>query len=104
MKKTLQYIVYTAFFVGLLFLAVMLVRSERKLREMRGTVSTLKTELMRRKTEYLELRQETYDLKNNPHAVERVAREKFKLVGEGEVVYKYDPEAIESEMRKEDDK
>ena len=99
MIKTLQYIIYALIFVVFLVLAAMLVRSERKLREMRETVSTLKTELMRRKTEYLELRQESYNLKHNPRAVERVAREKFKLVGEGEVINKYDQEAVEREMR-----
>ncbi|MCK5843966.1 MAG: septum formation initiator family protein [Victivallales bacterium] len=94
MRKTFQYIVYAVLLVALLMMAVMLVRSERKLREMSGTVSILKTELLRRKTEYLELRQESYDLKNNPRAVEKVAREKFKLVGDGEVIYKYDVEDI----------
>ena len=103
MLKTLKYIVYALLIVVLLMLAVMLVRSERKLRDMRETVSNLKKELRQRKTEYLELRQESYDLKNNPHAVEKVAREKFRLVGNDEIVYKYDPEAVKKEIKKKDD-
>lgn len=101
MKKTFRYILYAFFVVVLIVLGVMFVRAQRKLREMRGTVSTLKTELMRRKTEYLSLRQEIYNLEHNPHAVEKVAREKFKLVGDDEVIYKYDPKVIEQKIKDE---
>jgi cell division protein FtsB len=69
---------------------------------MRGNVSKLKSELIRKKTEYLSLRQEMYNLEHNPHVVEKVAREKFKLVSDGEVIYKYDPAAIEKKIKKDE--
>lgn len=101
MKKTFRYILYALFAVALIVLGVKFVRAQRKLREMRGTVSKLKVELRRRKTQYLSLRQDMYNLEHNPHAVEKVAREKFKLVGDGEVIYKYDPDAIEKKIKNE---
>jgi cell division protein FtsL len=101
MKKTILFIIYGLFILGLIVLGVMFIRSQRKLREMRKNVSQLKSELIRKKTEYLSLRQEMYNLEHNPHIVEKVAREKFKLVSDDEVIYKYDPTAIEKKMKKD---
>ena len=69
----------------------MLIKSWGKLNEMKQRVSELETELHDKNTRCLELHQAIYELKNNPHAVEKVAREKFKLAGENETIYTFEP-------------
>ena len=78
----------------------MLLKSWRNLNEMKGRVSKLEEELRRKNIDYMELRQEIYNLKNNPHAVEKVAREKYKLAKEGETIYIY-KEQTKSRKEKE---
>jgi len=91
MKKTFEYLFYSIFIVLTLVMTVMLVKSWKKLDEMKNSVSELKEELRSKNTKCLELYQAIYELKNNPHAVEKVAREKFKLAGEDETIYIFEP-------------
>lgn len=91
MKKTLQYLFYAVFLILTTIITVMLVKSWHKLNDMKKQVSELELELHEKNTKCLELYQEIYDLKNNPHAVEKVAREKFKLAGENETIYTFEP-------------
>ena len=89
MKKTLQFLLYALFILATIAISVMLVKAWKNLQEMKYRVSTLSEELQQKKNECLELHQEVYDLKNNPHAVEKVARERLKLVRENETIYTY---------------
>ena len=89
MKKTLQYLLYALFLVVTLGVAVMLAKAWGNLNNMKTKVSTLKQELQNKNTQCLELHQEIYDLRNNPHAIEKVARERCKLVKENETIYTY---------------
>jgi cell division protein FtsL len=89
MKKTLQYLLYAFFLVLTLAVSVMLFKSWKKLNKMKTRVSELESELQKKNIQYLELKQELFDLTYNPHAVEKVAREKFKMAGEGETIYTF---------------
>ena len=89
MKKTLQFLLYALFIFATVAISVMLVKAWKNLQDMKYKVSTLSEELEQKKNECLELHQEVYDLKNNPHAVEKVARERLKLVKDNETIYTY---------------
>ena len=81
MKKTLQYVFYSIFLILTVAITVMLFRSWKTLDNMKQRVSDLEVELHNKNTKCLELHQEIYELKNNPHAVEKVAREKIQTCG-----------------------
>ena len=89
MKKTLQFLLYAIFTLATIAISVMLAKAWNNLHEMKGKVSNLSEELQEKKNECLTLHQEVYDLKNNPHVVEKVARERLKLVKENETIYTY---------------
>ena len=90
MRKTLQFIFYVMFAVVVIIGSFILFKSWTELRRMRLRVSDLKQELKRKNDECLELKQNIYDLKTNPHAVEKIAREKFKLCKDNEIIFTYD--------------
>ena len=89
MKKTLQFLLYAIFTLATLAIIVMLAKTWNNLHDMKNKVSILSEELQQKKNECLALHQEVYDLKNNPHVVEKVARERLKLVRENETIYTY---------------
>jgi cell division protein FtsB len=57
--------------------------------EMKARVAELELELAERDRESAEMRQFLHDLQHNPRAVEKVAREKFGLCREGEVIFQF---------------
>ena len=78
-----------------LAVSVMLLKAWNNLNDMKHRLSTLQDEMQKKNAECLELTQEIYELKNNPHAVETVAREKFRMVKDNERVYTYPAEKKE---------
>ena len=90
MKKTAKLIFYLVFIAILIVGGFMLFKSWTDLRKMRYRVSDLEDELRNKNNECLELHENIYDLKNNPNAIEKVAREKFKFCKEDEVIFTYD--------------
>ncbi len=89
MKKTLHFLLYALFILATLAISIMLAKAWNNFHDMKGKVSTLSEELQNKKNECLGLHQEVYNLKNNPHEVEKVAREVLKLVKENETIYTY---------------
>ena len=89
MKKTVQYLLYAVFIVLTFSMAVMLMKAWRNLNEMKMKVTAFQEELQEKSIECLSLKQEIYDLKNNPQAIEKVARERYKLVKDGEIIYTF---------------
>ncbi len=61
----------------------------RELQKKKSELNQLNTELNEKREESARLNTEVADLKHSPAAVEKVAREKFGLVREGERVMKY---------------
>ena len=90
MKKIIHYAFYAFFIVVILVGGVLLLKSWNDFKKMRNKVYDLKTELRDRNNECSELNQDIYDLKTNPNAIEKVAREKFRLVKENEVILTYE--------------
>ena len=65
-----------------------------KYREHKRSLQKIEQEVRRRQEEKKALRRDVHALRNNPGAVERVAREKFGWCREGEKIYHF--EDIES--------
>jgi len=57
--------------------------------QMKTRVAELEMELAERDREAAAMRQFLHDLQNNPRAVEKVAREKFGLCQEGELIFQF---------------
>ena len=68
---------------------VLLLPVMRELQKKQGELTELNAELNEKREESVRLNTEVADLKQSPAAVEKVAREKFGLVREGEPVMKY---------------
>ncbi len=62
----------------------------KKYAKLRDYVSGLNDELSSKSAECIDLNREVHDLEHKPSAAEKVAREKYNLCREGEVVLKYD--------------
>ncbi len=62
----------------------------KKYSKIRDHVATLSEELGAKSAECIELNREVHDLEHKPSAAEKVAREKYKLCREGELILKYD--------------
>ena len=61
-----------------------------KYRKMKANVDSLSEALEKKTEECLKLNREVQELESSPRAVEKVAREKFNMCKEGEVILKYD--------------
>jgi len=90
MKKILTLCFYIFIAAVAIISLALLLPAFHKLRKMKIRVAELETELSDRIDECHRLNKLVYDLKNNPNAVEKVAREKFSLCRPGEVIYTYE--------------
>ena len=61
-----------------------------KYRKMKASVDSLNDALEKKTAECVKLNKEVQELESEPKAVEKVAREKFNMCKEGEVILKYD--------------
>jgi len=104
MKKTLLFVLVAIILILLVLMGSVLFNSYSELRRMRKKVANLEKHLNEKKSEVLELKQRVYDLKHNPDAIETVAREKFRLVGQGEVVYTLEPKNKKKIIKEKDKK
>ena len=62
----------------------------KKYAKLRDYVSDLNEELSSKSAECIDLNREVHDLEHKPSAAEKVAREKYNLCREGELILKYD--------------
>lgn len=95
-KKKSTVSTYLLFFVLILVLAaaaVLLLPVYRDYQKKQQELAEVNAQLNDRKEERTELSSEVSGLARSPEAVEKVAREKFGLVKEGETVFRYDPPA-----------
>ena len=92
MKKTLVALYVATLVILAIALSGMLFRSWRRLDIMKHKVAKLQEQLDLQKQEELRLSQEIFRLKNDPKAVEKVAREKYRMAREGETIYVYKTE------------
>ncbi|MBO4490851.1 MAG: septum formation initiator family protein [Lentisphaeria bacterium] len=89
MEKALSVALYAMLIVIFLFSIGLVIPVYKRYRQAQQEVADLDRALMRRKSEYLVLRDEVHDLEHKSSAVEKVAREKFRYSRESEVVYLY---------------
>lgn len=89
MRRLLTILFYVVFATVAIASLTLLLPASRRLNLARERMATLETELAARNREVAEMRQFLHDLKDNPRAVEKVAREKFGLCREGETIYLY---------------
>ena len=82
----------------------MLLKSWTEIKNMQLRVSELENKLRCKNNECLELKQNIYNLKTNPHAVEKVAREKFKLCRDKEIIFTYEVKKDKKTAEKKDDR
>jgi cell division protein FtsB len=102
-KKNNPHTGYMMFFLLLLIVVaalILLLPVYRKYQKRQGELVQVNTKLNTRKIERAELNREVSGLQNSPAEVEKVAREKFGLVREGETVMKYK----KTEEKTKDDK
>lgn len=92
MQRVLTLMLYALITALIVVSFVLLLPAYHNLEKMKVRVAELETQLARKKAEYLELRQLLYNLKHNPKAVEKVAREKFGLCKKDEIIYTYAPD------------
>ena len=91
-KKNNPHTGYMMFFLLLLLLVaalVLLLPVFRKYQKRQAELVKVNTTLNTRKIERAKLNQEVSDLQNSPAEIEKVAREKFDRVKEGETVLVY---------------
>ena len=92
-KKNNVHLSYMMFFL-LILIAVaalfFLLPVFRNYQQRQQELAEVNTKLDQRKTERAELHREVAGLQNSPEEVEKVAREKFGLVKEGETVLRYE--------------
>lgn len=90
MRKFFQILFYLLFASVFIFGGVMLLKSWNDLHNMRQLVAELEAKLDEKNNSVLELNENIQALESNPHAIEKVAREKFKLCKEGEIIINFD--------------
>ncbi len=94
MKKAIAVIVYAVCAILLLVAFAVLMPAYKKMKEKQSEIYELEKQLAEKKAEIQELKEELNGLDSNPDTVEKVAREKYNLCREGEIVYKYSNEEI----------
>lgn len=88
-KKILRGLFYIIIFIVIVFSLILIWPVHRKHSIMARKVESLEKEFEAKNAQCASLNKEVKDLESNPKAVEKVAREKFNLCKEGEVILKY---------------
>jgi cell division protein FtsL len=89
MEKVLKALIYLLLVLVLVVSGFLVLPAYRKYKRTKQEVVDLQAELDRKKEEYLTLQQEVHDLQHNASAIEKVAREQYRLCRDGEVIYIY---------------
>lgn len=89
MGKVLTAVIYVLLVLVLIVSGILVLPAYRKYKQTKQDVISLRDDLDRVRAEYLTLQQEVHDLQHNAAAVEKVAREKYHLCRDGEVIYIY---------------
>lgn len=89
MSKVLTTAVVILLLVILVFSVSQVVPSYRAYKQAQSELYEMNREYERKLNEYHTLIQEIHDLEHTPFAVEKVAREKFRMCREGEQIFIY---------------
>ena len=102
MKKLFKYFFGLLFLLAFCALGLAFLNAWRGLRHMSSKVDELEAKLEKGNTIRAELRQRIYELKNNPQAVEKVAREKRRLCRKGDLILVYAESSAEPQANQGD--
>ena len=89
MEKVLKALIYLLLMLVLVVSGFLVLPAYRKYKRTKQEVIELQAELDRKKEEHLTLHQEVHDLQHNASAIEKVAREQYRLCRDGEIIYIY---------------
>ena len=89
MEKVLRVVIYVLLVLVLIVSGILVLPAYRKYKRTKQEVVSLQADLDRAREEYLTLQQEVHDLQHNASAIEKVAREQYRLCREDEVIYIY---------------
>ena len=82
-------VIYILLALVLVVSGILVLPAYRKYKQTKQEVFSLQADLDRVRAEHLTLQQEIHDLQHKASAVEKVAREKYHLCRDGEVIYIY---------------
>lgn len=89
MSRVMMIVFYVVIAAVAIVSLVFILPASHRLNQMKSRVAQLEEELAARRREAVEMEQFLRDLRDNPRAVEKVAREKFGLCRPDEVIYLY---------------
>ena len=90
LKQMFASTVYVVLFIFFLLTLFLFLPAYRNYNKIKNELAELNRELNMKQEKCLRLKQEVHDLEHNPAAIEKVAREKFELSKEGEIILKYE--------------
>ena len=89
-KSVFSIFLYVLMGLILLFSLAFVWPAYKRHSKMKDYVAELNDEFSAKSSECIELNREVHDLERKPSAAEKVAREKYNLCREGELILKYD--------------
>ena len=90
LRKVLSVFLYIMLFLIFVFALTLFSPAMKRTHDVEQKLSEQKALLEKRKTARTALLREVHDLERNPEAIERVARERFNMCKDGEIIIKYD--------------
>ena len=90
LKKVLSVFLYIMLFLIFVFTLTLFGPAMKRTHDVEQKLSEQNALLEKRKTTRTALLREVHDLERNPEAIERVARERFNMCKDGEIIIKYD--------------
>ncbi|MBE6406928.1 MAG: septum formation initiator family protein [Lentisphaerae bacterium] len=90
LRKVLSVFLYILLFLIFVFALTLFSPAMKRTHEVEQKLEAQKALLEKRKTTRMALLREVHDLEQDPEAIEKVARERFNMCKEGEIIIKYD--------------
>ncbi|MBQ9771986.1 MAG: septum formation initiator family protein [Lentisphaeria bacterium] len=90
LRKVLSVFLYILLFLIFVFALTLFSPAMKRTHEVEQKLDERKAVLEKRKAVRIALLREVHDLERNPEAIERIARERFNMCKEGEIIIRYD--------------
>ena len=90
LKKVISVFLYILLFLIFVFALTLFSPAMKRTHEVEQKLDEQKVVLEKKKAVRTALLREVHDLERNPEAIEKVARERFNMCKEGEIIIKYD--------------
>lgn len=90
LKSVLSVFLYILLFLIFVFAVTLFSPAMKRTHEVEQKLDEQKAILEKKKNDRIALLREVHDLEHDPAAIEKVARERFNMCKEGEIIIKYD--------------